>query len=431
MTKLDRALRDVVESAAASQPSKEKEEENNNPVRLVCPELLALDLMDLEKVKHAAVEAKERFGKIDILLNNAGIMNVPKKQLSPQGLEAQIATNHFGHFLFTELLLDHLNDGGRIVNVSSCYSYYANSKQGFIDFEDMHFERREYDGWVSYAQSKLANVLHAMDLSKRPELNARNITAVSLHPGAIGTDLTRHTINKVVWAILRPIVWTISKCGVGLNSVWEGSQTSLHCCLNEDVGKQHNGAFFSMSGKGVTLYYRKPELNVGGWPMRHPGFDNGTVDEEVVDRFRDASFETLRRELFFRYVHDAGVVEQDVDFAKAFLGLDRGVLDLFQVHQVQRKKLRADQPHWIIIFFLLFLAGLRRGGRLNNVAEGPVQFCHRARRHDHGGTLRVELLGATEPDPSTGAGDQNDLPGQTLVQVEIAAEKQFLFCHRE
>ena len=386
--------------------------------------------MDLEKVKHAAVEAKERFGKIDILLNNAGIMNVPKKQLSPQGLEAQIATNHFGHFLFTELLLDHLNDGGRIVNVSSCYSYYANSKQGFIDFEDMHFERREYDGWVSYAQSKLANVLHAMDLSKRPELNARNITAVSLHPGAIGTDLTRHTINKVSGLFCARLsgpfpsaAWAWILCGgiadesalLSERGCWEAAQRRLFL----DVWKRRHAL---LPKAGIE---RRWLADAPSWFwQRHGGWGGGRQVSRRV--FRD-----LEERVVFSVRSWCRRVEQDVDFAKAFLGLDRGVLDLFQVHQVQRKKLRADQPHWIIIFFLLFLAGLRRGGRLNNVAEGPVQFCHRARRHDHGGTLRVELLGATEPDPSTGAGDQNDLPGQTLVQVEIAAEKQFLFCHRE
>jgi NAD(P)-dependent dehydrogenase (short-subunit alcohol dehydrogenase family) len=92
----------------------------------------------------------------------------------------------------TELLLDLVKKSApsRVVVVSSCYHDKAMGREGFIDIEDLHFNNREYDGWTSYAQSKLANVLHAKALAKR--LEGTGVTAVSLHPGWVRTRLIRN-----------------------------------------------------------------------------------------------------------------------------------------------------------------------------------------------------------------------------------------------
>lgn len=237
-------------------------------------ELLDCDLEDMNKVKAAAFEAKQRFGKIDILLNNAGVMNIIDREETPQKFEKQIAINYFGHFVLTELLLPHIKEGGRIINTSSCYSY-SDGKKRFakIDIDDLHFQIRPYDGWISYLQSKLANVIHTKDLASRSELQERDITCVSLHPGFVYTELMRYTLSPFVCGMISPML----KMFGGLINVWEGSQTTLHCCLNDSI-PSHSGKFFSARKSPKMMYCDRPDLEDGGWPLdRHPGEDSGTI----------------------------------------------------------------------------------------------------------------------------------------------------------
>lgn len=264
--------------------------ENKPEWPLVKPETLILDLMDLEQVAKAGAEYKQRFGKVDVLLNNAGVMNLAKKTLSPQNLEAQIATCHFGHFLFTELLLNHMQDGGRVVNVSSCESWICQTgKRAEIDFDDMNFEQRDYNGWTAYGQAKLANYLHAIDLARRPDLKQRKITAVALHPGFVMTDLFSNT-----WGFgLHYIVGPFMKFWMGSLNTWEGAQTSLHCCLNKDI-PSHNGKFFAMKNSSrMVLWKERPELNAGGWPFEHPG--RADISDEMVTKFREVGYDVCKK----------------------------------------------------------------------------------------------------------------------------------------
>ncbi len=127
---------------------------------------------------------------LDLLINNAGVMARPLGR-TVEGWEMQFATNHIGHFLLTNLLISALKksaaDGRkpRIVNLSS-----AAHRFGTVDFDDIHFDNREYDKWGAYGQSKTANVLFSVELNKR--LADDGITANALHPGGIMTDLGRH-----------------------------------------------------------------------------------------------------------------------------------------------------------------------------------------------------------------------------------------------
>ena len=131
-------------------------------------EAMQLNLVDLNSVKTFAASFKQKYKNLHVLINNAGIMNLPKLEKSKEGVELQFATNHLGHFLLTYLLLDVLkvSQPSRIICVSSSYHYYAMGKKGYIDFDDISFQKRKYDGWTAYAQSKLANVLHALELAK-------------------------------------------------------------------------------------------------------------------------------------------------------------------------------------------------------------------------------------------------------------------------
>merc|ERR1712039_580138 len=121
--------------------------------------------------KDFAEEFKKKYDRLDILVNNAGVM-VPPLTRTQDDFELRMGTNHFGHFLLTELLKDLLENSApsRVVNVASCASAPCNPNIGSkceIDFTDLHWKSRKYDKGEAYAQSKLANVLHAMEIPKR------------------------------------------------------------------------------------------------------------------------------------------------------------------------------------------------------------------------------------------------------------------------
>lgn len=147
-------------------------------------EILPLDLADLASVAAAAEQVCRRWSRLDLLINNAGVMALPR-QLSADGYERQFATNHLGHFALTQALLPLLGDtpASRVVTVSSGAQHF-----GRIAFDDLHGEQR-YDRWRAYAQSKLANTLFALELQQR--LHQRGSTTLSLaaHPGIARTQL--------------------------------------------------------------------------------------------------------------------------------------------------------------------------------------------------------------------------------------------------
>ncbi|XP_050886207.1 short-chain dehydrogenase TIC 32, chloroplastic-like isoform X2 [Lathyrus oleraceus] len=159
-------------------------------------DVMELDLSSMASVKKFASEFISSGLPLNILINNAGVMACPF-MLSKDNIEQQFATNHLGHFLLTHLLLDTMkktahesNKEGRIVNVSSEAHKFAYSEG--IRFDKIN-EQSSYNSWRAYGQSKLANILHANELAKRLKDDGVNIIANSLHPGAIVTNLYRHT----------------------------------------------------------------------------------------------------------------------------------------------------------------------------------------------------------------------------------------------
>ena len=143
---------------------------------------LELDLADLASVRRGAMEVAERWGGLDLLINNAGLM-APPRQLSAQGFELQFAVNHLGHFALTQQLLPLLRPGGRVVHVSSGASYF-----GRIAFDDLQGEQR-YDAWAAYAQSKLANVMTALELQRQLNAQGAAVLSIAAHPGLARTNL--------------------------------------------------------------------------------------------------------------------------------------------------------------------------------------------------------------------------------------------------
>ena len=147
-------------------------------------DLLDLDLSDLNSVERCANAVQERYGRLDLLMNNAGLM-APPRRLSVQGFEMQFAVNHLGHMALTQRLLP-LMEGrqdARVVTVTSGAQYF-----GKMQWSDLQGERR-YDRWKAYSQSKLANVMFALELNHR--LHKQNSTVISLaaHPGLARTNL--------------------------------------------------------------------------------------------------------------------------------------------------------------------------------------------------------------------------------------------------
>ncbi|MEM6909411.1 MAG: SDR family NAD(P)-dependent oxidoreductase [Pseudomonadota bacterium] len=149
-------------------------------------ETIICDLGSLQSVRACGNEARERFDKIDLLINNAGIMAVPKGTTA-DGFESQFGTNHIGHFQLTKELMPLIRAGThkRIVNLSSRGHQYAP-----LDLDDPHFEQREYDPFVSYGGSKTANVLFTVGLEER--FGGEGIHAYAVHPGGIQTNLGRY-----------------------------------------------------------------------------------------------------------------------------------------------------------------------------------------------------------------------------------------------
>ena len=145
-----------------------------------------LDLADLDSVRTSADELLSRIERLDVLLNNAGVMACPLDRTA-DGFEMQFGTNHLGHFLFTARLFPLLLESApsRIVNLSS-----HGHMIGGVDLEDPNYEHRDYDKWGAYGQAKTANVLFSRELDRR--FGDHDVHAYAVHPGMIITELGRH-----------------------------------------------------------------------------------------------------------------------------------------------------------------------------------------------------------------------------------------------
>jgi NAD(P)-dependent dehydrogenase (short-subunit alcohol dehydrogenase family) len=171
----------------------EKAETVANEIRSTYPNAMIdiwnLDLSSLDSVKTFAEEIVSNYDKLDILINNAGIMMCPYSK-TRDGFEIQMGTNHFGHFALTGLLMPLLlkTNKSRIVVTSS-----IGHKQGNIDFTDINWEKRDYKTQKAYADSKLANLYFAYELERRYKDNPDVPIIVASHPGWTKTELDRHS----------------------------------------------------------------------------------------------------------------------------------------------------------------------------------------------------------------------------------------------
>ena len=172
------------------------------------------DLASFSSVREAAATVRRDFGRLDLLINNAGIAP-SRHRMSEDGFELCFATNHLGPFLLTALLLEHLAPAGRIINVSSRVHY-----RGSLNLERIANPAARFIPMAAYAQSKLANVLHTFALARR--LEGTGITANCLHPGVVATNLLPRWL-RAIRPILRP----------DLIDEERGAKTTLHLALSD------------------------------------------------------------------------------------------------------------------------------------------------------------------------------------------------------
>jgi NAD(P)-dependent dehydrogenase (short-subunit alcohol dehydrogenase family) len=165
-------------------------------------ELQELDLASLESVRAAAEALGRRHDRIDLLVNNAGVMYTDR-QLTADGFELQFGTNHLGHFAFTNLLLDRMRTvpGSRVVTVSSL-GHWAPFR---LDLDDVRAEGG-YNRFAAYSRSKLSNLLFAYELQRRLAADSAQTRSLAAHPGGSDTELARHVPGiDVIRALLRPL----------------------------------------------------------------------------------------------------------------------------------------------------------------------------------------------------------------------------------
>jgi NAD(P)-dependent dehydrogenase (short-subunit alcohol dehydrogenase family) len=205
-----------------------------------------IDLASLNSVREFVNEFNKTYTKLDILINNAGVM-MPPESKTEEGFELQFGVNFLGHFLLTELLYNKLvsTQNSRVVTLSSI-AHRGSS----IDFENLRVEK-PYDTKREYYQSKLADLIFALELGRRYEANNDNILSVACHPGFTKTELQRH-INP---EILKKM---------NFMDTWQGSLPTLLAATNKDA---QSGDYYGPDGEG----------EYGGFPAL------GVIDKSALD----------------------------------------------------------------------------------------------------------------------------------------------------
>lgn len=243
-------------------------------------EFLDLDLADLDSVREAAHAARERHPRLDLLINNAGVMWL-RPGRTADGFETHFGTNHLGHFAFTGLLLDTLLEtpGARVVTLSSIGHLI-----GRIYFDDLWLERRRYGRQKAYSQSKLANLIFALDLQRRLHAAGAKVISVAAHPGVAGTNLATPAFEEA--GRLRFAKWIQKLAPFVAGDPAKGARPTLYAATADDVkGGDYigPGGFFELRGSPKKAFAsrraRDPALAKRLWTLSEEltGIDYGPL----------------------------------------------------------------------------------------------------------------------------------------------------------
>ncbi|HAU21817.1 MAG TPA: short-chain dehydrogenase [Erythrobacter sp.] len=238
-------------------------------------ETIIVDLASLDSVRSCSAEANSRFDRIDLLINNAGVMACPQMQTA-DGFEMQFGTNHLGHFLLTKLLMPLVEKGSgkRIINLSSRGHHFCP-----VDLDDPNFERREYDKWQSYGQSKTANILFSVGLEKR--FADRGIHSIALHPGGIVTNLGRHMTEQDMEWMRKRIEENQKSGGQGFKTIPQGAATTCWAATSPDL--EGRGGIYCEDCHVAEVDDSSPEGGVRSYAIDPASADRlWSLSEELV-----------------------------------------------------------------------------------------------------------------------------------------------------
>ena len=245
--------------------------------------LLKMDLCNMNDVEAFASHINENWEKLDGLVNNAGgalLTKSPNAFLERNDKKycSQFIGNHIGPFHLTNLLLPLLEktDGSRIINLSSVMHDQAKglqSSRAVVDFDDIHCRNKKFDGFEAYAQSKLANLLHAKSLARKYAVD--QVAVFPVHPGTVakGSNFSRE-LSPILQIIMKPMFLLMGPMMRPI-PLDDGAQTSLHCLLSNDALEYH-GMYHAQTGIKHSDGVR------GGWPYRSA--NPLSHDESVQDR---------------------------------------------------------------------------------------------------------------------------------------------------
>ena len=242
--------------------------------------VVRLDLASQSSVRSAAEEIRAGFARLDLLINNAGVMDVPY-QRTEDGFELTLATNHLGPFALTGLLLDRLAAGARIVTVSS-----VAHRQGAIDFDDLQSERG-YDRERAYSQSKLANLLFTYELDRRLRAVSAGVAALGCHPGVVYTDLFANE-SRPQQFLLSPAMRVINFWAV--QNARMGALPELRAATDPSA---HGGQYFGPRRYGLRRrFYTGYPAVVESSARSHDEADQGSL-WQVSERLTGVSYPAL------------------------------------------------------------------------------------------------------------------------------------------
>ncbi len=238
-------------------------------------ETLVLDLADISSCRRAAVSLLTSSERLDLLINNAGVMCTPFGR-TVDGFETQFGINHLGHMAWTVPLLDLLarssspDSPSRIVNLSS-----AGHRFGDVDLDDPNYENRSYDEWAAYGQSKTANILFSVELERR--LAALDVRSAAVHPGGIHTDLGRHMTPELRTQLQDRIAQSNPGGDFSWKSIPQGAATTVWAATTPALAKSAGvycedchvaeASDDSQASAGVERSAVDPERAAGLWDL--------------------------------------------------------------------------------------------------------------------------------------------------------------------